>query len=281
MPTTATLRLLLIVAHPDDAEARCGGIMTAYREAGHIVKWISVTNGNAGHHQKNGAELAAIRLEESKNAVSVIGAECEVWDTNDGCLEPTLEMRWKIIRAIRSFQPDLILTHRTCDYHPDHRAVGQLVQDASFSVTVPALVPDTPALRKDPVIAYMADLFTQPNPLRADIAIAVDRYSDSIVEMFSCHASQVFEWLPYNRGDSEPLPEGREERNMWMRTQFLPLLYGAVAEKYRKELISTHGQFIGEQSEFAEVYEISEYAGELTDDLREKLFGFIFSAVNS
>ena len=56
-----------------------------------------------------------------------------------------------IIREIRDFQPDLVLTHRPCDYHPDHRAVGQCVQDASYMVTVPHIVPDVQALRKDPV----------------------------------------------------------------------------------------------------------------------------------
>ena len=169
MDSSPPLRLLLIVAHPDDAEARSGGLMTLYRRAGHVVKWISVTNGDAGHHEISGPELADIRREESARAAAVIGADFEIWDHHDGQLEPTLERRWEVIRAIRRFQPDLVLTHRTCDYHPDHRAVAQLVQDASFSVTVPAIVPDTPALSKDPVVAYMADLFTRPACARTSV----------------------------------------------------------------------------------------------------------------
>jgi len=269
------LRLLLLVAHPDDAEARCGGIMTAYRNAGHEVKWISVTNGNAGHHEISGTELTEIRTRESANASGVIGAEFEIWDTPDGCLEATLEMRWKIIRAIRSYQPDLVLTHRTCDYHPDHRAVGQLVQDASFSVTVPALVPDTPALRKDPVIAYMSDLFSRPNSLRPDIVVNADPFADTIIKMFSCHASQVFEWLPYNLGVDDPVPDDLEGRNAWMRRHFMKDLYGGVADKFRDSLIDTYGAETGRGVEFAEVYEISEYAAEMTEDLRKRLFDFV------
>lgn len=269
------LRLLLLVAHPDDAEARCGGIMTAYRNAGHEVKWISVTNGNAGHHEISGTELTKIRTRESANATKVIGAEFEVWDTPDGCLESSLEMRWKIIRAIRSYQPDLVLTHRTCDYHPDHRAVGQLVQDASFSVTVPALVPDTPALRKDPVIAYMSDLFSRPNSLRPDIVVNADPFADAIIAIFSCHASQVFEWLPYNLQIDDPVPDDLEGRNAWMRRHFMKKLYGGVADKFRDSLIDTYGAETGSSVEFAEVYEISEYAGKMTEDLRKRLFNFV------
>ncbi len=274
MKSATQLRLLLIVAHPDDAEIRCGGLMSIYRKAGHLVKWISVTNGNAGHHLKRGPELAAIRLGEAKNATAVIGAECEVWDTDDGCLEPTLDLRWKVIKAIREFEPDLVLTHRSCDYHPDHRAVAQLVQDASFSVTVPALAPEVPALKRDPVIAYMADLFTRPNRLRADIALRVDPFSDAIVEMFSCHASQAFEWLPHVMGLEEPVPDDDAGREKWMREQFLPLHFGKVAERFRGDLVSTYGEALAARTAMAEVYEISEYARQLDEPLRERLFGF-------
>lgn len=275
MDSLPPLRLLLIVAHPDDAEARSGGLMTIYRRAGHVVKWISVTNGDAGHHEISGPELADIRRGESVNAAAVIGADFEIWDHHDGQLEPTLERRWEVIRAIRSFQPDLVLTHRTCDYHPDHRAVAQLVQDASFSVTVPAIVPDTPALSKDPVVAYMADLFTRPARLRPDICFPVDDLRDTIVELFSCHASQAFEWLPFNRGNLDTVPVDAEARKVWMFEHFMPRLYGNVANAYREELISRYGEEIGSGVTFAEVYEISEYAAPLDREKRRQLFWFL------
>ena len=275
MLSTTPLRLLIIGAHPDDAEARCGGLMSIYRKAGHTVKWISVTNGDAGHHLISGPELVEIRNKESANATSVIGADYEIWNAHDGQLEPTLEMRWQIIRAIRSFKPDLVITHRSCDYHPDHRAVAQLVQDASFSVTVPSIVPDTPALSKDPVVAYMADTFTRPTPLRADICMDVDEYRDSIVKMFSCHVSQAYEWLPFNRGVADTVPENDEEREAWLLESFLPILYGKVADTYRKELINQYGEERGKNVDFAEVYEISEYACPLDEEKRKQYFWFL------
>ena len=58
------LRLLLLVAHPDDAEFRAGGLITKYRAAGHAVKIISLTNGDAGHHEMAGADLAKRRKKD-------------------------------------------------------------------------------------------------------------------------------------------------------------------------------------------------------------------------
>ena len=123
---------------------------------------ISVTDGGAGHHRLPRDELVGLRRREAEEAAAVIGATAETWDFPDGALQPTLAVREAIIREIRVFQPDLVLTHRTCDYHPDHRAVGQAVQDASYMVTVPLVLPATPHLRRDPVVAYMVDLFTKP-----------------------------------------------------------------------------------------------------------------------
>ena len=142
----APLRLLIIGAHPDDAEFHAGGLATIYRRQGHTVKMISVTDGRSGHHRYQPAELAEVRRRESLAAAAVIGATCDIWSFPDGALQPTLEVRELVIREIRAFRPDLVLTHRPNDYHPDHRAVGQVVQDASYMVTVPLVAPDVPAL---------------------------------------------------------------------------------------------------------------------------------------
>src|SRR6266403_1931055 len=110
-------------------------------------------------------------------------AACDVLDNHDGQLLPTLENRLQIIRLIRSFQPDLVLTHRPNDYHPDHRYTSALVQDAAYMVTVPAIVPGTPHLPANPVIAYLADEFTRPCPFQPSVALDVGPVLDKIVDM--------------------------------------------------------------------------------------------------
>jgi LmbE family N-acetylglucosaminyl deacetylase len=271
---SAPLRLLILGAHPDDAEFHAGGLATIYRRLGHVVKMVSLTNGDAGHFAMSGPELAARRREEAAAAGRVIGAEYVTWDNRDGQLQPTLDLRWQVIREIRTFQPDLVLTHRTNDYHPDHRAVGNVVRDASFLVTVPTLVSDVPILRRDPVVAYMPDLFEKPHRLQADVVLDIGDAVESAVAMLCCHVSQVFEWLPYNRGVLEQVPADAAGRRDWVRGWYL----GRVrhyAERYRDRLIETYGADRGRKIEFAEVFEISEYASPLDAEARQRLFPFV------
>ena len=267
------LRLLIFGAHPDDAEYHSGGLASIYRKLGHAVKMVSVTNGSAGHHEISAWEVVAMRRKEATASGAVIGAEYEVWDFPDTELEPTLEVRRKIIAEIRTFAPDLVLTHRTNDYHPDHRAVGQAVQDASFMVTVPRVVPDIPTLKKDPVVAYMPDLFTKPLPLTADVVIDVSDEFDTVVSMLACHRSQVFEWLPFLEGTLDEVPRDDDERIRWLRDWYARAARPR-ADRFRQEIIAAYGEERGSRIEFAEVYEISEYAAALDDSTKQRLFPF-------
>ncbi|NJO38636.1 MAG: hypothetical protein HC871_14795, partial [Rhizobiales bacterium] len=89
-------------------------------------------------------------------------------------LLPTLEHRKTVTRLIREWKADVVLSHRPNDYHPDHRNVGLLVQDAAYMVTVPYFCPDTPYLAKNPVFLYFEDRFSKPNPFAADVVVAID-----------------------------------------------------------------------------------------------------------
>lgn len=265
------LRLLILGAHPDDAEYHAGGLASIYRQLGHAVKMVSLTDGSAGHHEKPRAELAGVRREEAAAAGREIGAPYEVWDIPDGELMPTLEVRHRVIREIRTFAPDLVLTHRTCDYHPDHRAVGQAVQDASFLVRVPHVVPEAPPLRTDPVVAYLPDLFTRPCPMAADVVLDITEHVDRIVAMLACHRSQVFEWLPYLDGTTDRVPKEETERRAWLRAWYAACVRPR-AERFRRELIAAYGEPRGRAIEFAELYEISQYGARPDGEMLRRLF---------
>ena len=264
-------RLLILGAHPDDAEYHAGGLISIYRQLQRTVKIVSVTNGAAGHHELPVEELAKVRRKEAAAVSQLTGAEYEIWKYPDGELQPTLEVRSQIIREIRTFKPDLVLTHRTNDYHPDHRAVSQAVQDASFMVTVPLIVSDVPALRKDPVVAYMTDFFTKPIPMTADVAIDVTQHFDAIVEMLSCHRSQFFEWLPYNQRILDQVPANESDRKAWLADWYRERP-ATAADRFRTALIDTYGAEHARDIQFAEAYEISEYAASMDDDARQLLF---------
>jgi LmbE family N-acetylglucosaminyl deacetylase len=266
------LKLLIIGAHPDDADYAGGGIAALYRAAGHTVRMISVTNGAAGHHLNPGPEMVKRRRAEAAAAGAAIGATYETWDNPDGGLLPTLEARYQVIRLIRSFKPDLLLTHRPNDYHPDHRYTSQLVQDAAYLVTVPSVVADTPHLRRDPVIAYLPDDFQKPYPLAATVAVDVDSVLDKIVGMLDCHESQFYEWLPYNHGWE--VPADKQGRRAWLAEQTKARLKGR-ADKYRDLLVQLYGRERGSKVQCAEAFEPCEYGAPLDEAARKQLFPFV------
>jgi len=267
---TEPLRLLILGAHPDDADYHAGGLATLYRRAGHVVKMVALTNGEAGHHCDFGAKLAVRRREEAAAAGRVIGAEYVTWDWPDGKLLPSLELRWQVIREIRQFRPDLVLTHRTNDYHPDHRAVGEVVRDASYLVTVPSLVTDAPALRRDPVIAFMPDRFTKPNPLQPDVIVDVTDCVPTVIDMLHCHFSQFYEWLPWNRQVEHMVPPDDAGKKAWLGAWYREIV-AANTERYRTEIDQRFGPR-ATAVQFAEIYEISEYAAPLDESARRRLF---------
>lgn len=265
------LKLLILGAHPDDAEFRAGGLASIYCSLGHTVKMVSVTDGGSGHHAMKREELVARRRTEAVVAAAVIGAQHEVWEFHDGFLQPTIEVRERIIREIRSFAPDLVLTHRPDDYHPDHRAVGHAVRDASYLVTVPLVVPDVPALRRDPVVAYMYDHFTKPYPFQPDAVVDIGAHLEKILAMLAAHGSQLFEWLPYNRQEVDNVPNDPAVRKQAVY-DFYHARAGKLADTYRQQLEQTYGAERAAKVEWVEVFEISEYASAMSAEMRGRLF---------
>lgn len=268
------LRLLIIGAHPDDADYAAGGTAALYRAHGHVVRMVSLTNGDAGHHEIAGPALARRRTAEASAAGAVIGAEYELFPNHDGELLPTLDNRNQVIRLIRTFDPDLVLTHRPNDYHPDHRYTSQLVQDAAYMVTVPAIVPGVRHLAKNPVIAYLPDHFQKPYPLQADVAVDVGPVLDKIVGMLCCHVSQFFEWLPYNAGVAHQVPAGERERRALLEGHICGLLRQR-ADRFRETLVKQYGHDHGRRVEFAEAFEGCEYGSPLDAAARTRLFPFV------
>ena len=173
-PGDGRLRILVFGAHPDDCELKAAGVAALWATQGHHVKFVSVTNGDIGHAQMAGGALAQRRTAEVKEAAKVLGIESEVLDIHDGELMPTLENRKEFVRLIREWKADIVMGHRPNDYHPDHRYVGVLMQDAAYMVTVRFFCPDVPNLTKNPVFLYLSDGFQKPNPFAPDVVVATD-----------------------------------------------------------------------------------------------------------
>ena len=269
-----SLKLLVVGAHPDDAEIKAGGLAALYRRLGHEVRFVSVTNGETGHHQISGPPLVARRRAEAKASGAVLGLQYDVWDNPDGRLEAGLANREQVIRLIRSYRPDLVLTHRPNDYHPDHRATSVLVQDAAYLLTLPAMCPDVPHLERAPVIAYLSDDFTRPYPFDPTVVIDVAPVWEAKVAMMHAHQSQFYEWLPYNGWMIGEVPEGDEARRAWL-SGWVEALSVRLADRFRDRLIATYGPGRGGSTRLVEAFEACEYGALLDARARARLFPFL------
>ena len=271
MPDTP-LRILAIGAHPDDCEVKCGGTAAKWAARGDTVRFVSATDGQTGHHEMAGAALARRRMAEAKAAAGMIGIESKVLPIPNGQIEPSLAYRSLFIRLIRQFNPDLVLTHRPNDYHPDHRYTSQLVQDAAYTVTVPNNTASVPALRHNPVMAYLADDFRKPSPFQPDVVIAIDDVIDTKIEMIHRHTSQMYEWIPWHQGILGQVPSDDGGRRKWLFQQRTPP-DAERADRYRDKLIDRYGDRKGRSVKYAEPFEICEYGAQPDESQFERLFG--------
>jgi LmbE family N-acetylglucosaminyl deacetylase len=257
------IHVIAFGAHPDDCDIRASGTAALFAKMGHAVKFVSVTNGDAGHQSMSGVALAKRRLAEAKESARRLGIEYEVLNNHDGELLPTLEVRKEIIRQIRRWNADIVLAPRPNDYHPDHRYTGVLVQDAAYMVVVPNVTPEVPALHKNPVFLYYEDNFQRPNPFRPDIAVSIDEVVDKKTDALDSHVSQFYEWLPWVDGKLNEVPTDPAERKAWLkRTRNRP-----PNSAVREALVKWYGAEKGSAVRFYEAFEICEY-GARPDEAR-------------
>jgi len=262
------LRIIAFGAHPDDCDIRAAGTAAKFAAMGHHVKFVAVTNGDAGHQSEGGGMLAKRRRAEAMESGRRLGVTYEVLDNHDGELLPTLNVRQQIIRRIRQWGADIVLAPRPNDYHPDHRYTGVLVQDAAYMVVVPNVCPDTPPLHDNPVFLYFEDGFQRPNPFRPDVAVAIDDVFDKKIDALDAHVSQVYEWLPWVDHTLNQVPKDVTERKRWLASRREPPVSPAV----RKALEKWYGAERAAQVKVAESFELCEYGRRPTDEELRKLF---------
>ena len=284
------MKILMIGAHQDDNEFRCGGLASKFVKKGYDVRFLSLCNGCGGHHVMTPKQTTAKRATESANVAKLLGITYHVWDIDDCNIVADLETRKRLIRYIREYCPDLIITHRPNDYHADHRAAGQLVQDASYLLTVPNECPEAPAMRFMPVIMYNEDGFKYP-PFCGDIVLDMDDEVETKLRIADLNDSQVYEWLPYTYGILDEVPTDKAERFEWLKGMDITedttdeeilaskshgyaVQFAKTAARFRKELIERYGKERGSKIRYAEAYEVCEYGEPLTEELKNELFNF-------
>ena len=270
------LRIICFGAHPDDAEYKSGGTAALWAQQGHHVKLVSVTNGDIGHWQMSGGALAKRRTAESATVAERLGVVSQVLDIHDGELEPNLENRRTITRLIREWNADIVISHRPWDYHPDHRYVGVLVQDAAYMVAVPFFCPDTPPLEKNPLFLYSSDRFKKPYPFKADIAVDVGSVFEKKVDALLALESQTFEGGALGSAEktaAAPPASKPELRRQWLRERWVQR-QSSEARNHRAALAMWYGEAAAADIKYAEAFEICEYGQQPTPAEIREFFPF-------
>jgi len=137
------VRILLILAHPDDPEFFCGATVARWTHAGHEVHYLVLTSGDKGSGtlQDNPHDLAAIRQAEQHAAAAKLGVSSVCFlPYSDGELIPDHDLRRDIVRHIRTIRPHVVVTSDPSNYfprrisinHPDHRAAGEAALAAAY-----------------------------------------------------------------------------------------------------------------------------------------------------
>ena len=269
------LNIIAIGAHPDDCDFKFGGTAALFAKMGHNVKFLSLTNGDAGHQSEGGGALGNRRRQEARKAGKAIGiAEYQTLDNHDGELLPSLQVRHQVIRAIRKWNADIVLGHRPNDYHPDHRNAGKVVVDASYMVIVPNVCPDTPPLSKNPLFLYMEDHFTKPYPHQPDIVVAIDDIIELKIDGLHAHTSQMYEWLPWTNGGDDNLakiPTKNNERRKWLSKKIKNRSSDINSQK-RNSLVKWYGKDLAKIVKYIESFEVAEYGMQPTDKDIKSLF---------
>jgi len=192
-------RVLVVAAHPDDIEFGAAGTVARWVDEGAAVRFLLVTRGDKGSDDPTTdvAALTVLREREQRAAAAELGVErVDFLDEPDGQVEPSLRLREQITRAIRTFRPEVVMTHDPTVLfvnnewinHPDHRAVGQVTVDAVFPTARDPL--NFPEHLAEGLEAWkVAELFlwstNEANQI-VDIAATIERKIDALGH----HASQ-------------------------------------------------------------------------------------------
>ena len=275
--TSGPQRVMVIGAHPDDADIQCGCTAAKLIKKGARVKFVAVCNGSVGHHRMNRKETAATRRQETLNAAKVWGLDSyDIYGYEDAGVPYDIPTRELIARRIREFEPDIIITHRDCDYHVDHRTVGMHVKDCGYMLGCPHWIEGSKALRRRPLILLMKEFFTVPRTLRPDIVVNCDPYIEKWCDALDCQVSQFYEWLAWDKGiEDEVAAIGDRSKNIAGRNAYLKKYWAKSKEKNAVRFADAwREQYPGKPvPKMLEAYEISEYGRPPIEEDFELLMG--------
>lgn len=188
-PKRIKLDLLVIAVHPDDAELGCGGTIAKHVAMSRKVGIVDLTRGELGSRGS-----AEIRDREAADAAEILGlAVRENLRMRDGFFRNDEAHQLEVIRAIRRYRPEILITNALFDRHPDHGRAGDLVNDASFLSGLRKIETlDTDGQPQEPYRPRMLLQLIQDQYIKPDIVVDVSAFWDTKVKAVQAYSSQFF-----------------------------------------------------------------------------------------
>lgn len=199
---------MAIVAHPDDIEFSCVGTLSGWAKRGTRVSYVLCTSGDVGIASPGMTreKAAQIREAEARQAADIAGAAVIIFLREpDGLLQPTLQLRMKLVREIRRFKPEVVLTGDptvvfASEYyinHPDHRAAATAALDAVFPAAgQPNLFQE---LEEEGLRAHKVRKVYIYGQQQAELALSIDDTMEIKLAALRAHKSQFPQWDPGER----------------------------------------------------------------------------------
>jgi LmbE family N-acetylglucosaminyl deacetylase len=247
------------------------GTAAMFAAQGAKVKLVALTNGDVGHFAQAGGPLAQRRKAEVEACHKQLGVETDVLDIHDGELMADLPTRKMVGNLIREWQADVVLSHRPYDYHPDHRAVGQLANDTAVVVAAPFFAPYTPPVKLNPVYLYYSDGFTHPYPFDPILAVGIDTVAQKKWDCISALPSQFGDADSWQARYRPNIPAEENAR----KTALLEIVKQSnvdVANQYRNLLVKLYGEQKGRGFKYAEAFELNQYGTAASQDNLKAVF---------
>jgi LmbE family N-acetylglucosaminyl deacetylase len=268
------LKVIVIAAHPDEAEMYAGGTMRLLADKGAAVKFMSLTNGDAGHYEMERVPLKRRRAREAYEAARFLGVlDYEILDIHDGELVADLALRQQVISAICRWQADVVITfHDECEGHLDNRAAAKAVREAVGFAMNSNIAGDVPALRQSPICLKMTD-YGATDVHQHDVVVDGDASIDAKLKSCIAHATQFLEFAPFERSFLNEVPKAGD----WPAERAFVLKYWPefmyALDSMRPALTARYGEKHGAKVQFAESFQLAGYGRPTTVEEVSTLLG--------
>lgn len=208
------LDILVLAAHPDDAELGCGGTIIKHVRKGKRVGVVDFTRGELGTRG-----TAVTRQQEAEDASKILGlAVRENLNLPDGFFRNEKDHQFEVIRAIRKFKPDIILANATYDRHPDHGRGAELAFEASFLSGLAKIETKLEGMIQEPWRPRVMYHYIQSQFVKPDFVLDISTVWEEKMKAVMAYRTQFFD------------PSSKEPETYISNPGFLKLLEGRATE---------------------------------------------------